>query len=142
MATTSTFLHTGAPSITLATCWHPSTRHVELILTSLGLLKSSNAVSTPGTRHTDDQVERRNGEAQQYPAMTTVFQSCVVRASFLSQDRADLGEAAKGLAQQMSTPSTSSMEHIKRLGTLLAWRVMTVFDVRAAENASQHLCLS
>ena len=52
--------------------------------------------------------------------MTTVFQSFVVRASFLSQDRADLGEAAKGLAR----------------------RVITVFDLRAAENASQHLCVS
>ena len=37
----------------------PDTRHVELILKSLGLLKPSNVVVTPGTRHTSDQVERR-----------------------------------------------------------------------------------
>ena len=32
----------------------PDARHVELVLKSLGLLKSSIAVSTPGTRQSDD----------------------------------------------------------------------------------------
>ena len=53
----------------------PDTRHVELILKSLGLLESSNAVSLPGAKHTDDQVGRRTGEAQLSPTMTTVFRS-------------------------------------------------------------------
>ena len=61
--------------------------------------KSSNAVVTPGTRHTDDQIERRTQTISS--TLTTLLSSCVLRASFLPQDRSDLGEAAKSLAQQM-----------------------------------------
>ena len=69
------------------------TRHLQLILKSLGLLKSSSAVSTPGTGRIDDQVARRNEEAQLSPTMTTVFRFCLMRASFLPQDRADSGKS-------------------------------------------------
>ena len=79
-------------------------------------MKVSNAVSTPGTSHTDDQGERRKGEAQLSRTMTTVFRSCVMRASSLSQDRADFAEAV------MSSPSTSSMEDVEILGRHLLGR--------------------
>ena len=69
----------------------PDARHVELILKSFGLLKPSKAVSTPGTRHTDDQVERRKGEAQLSPTMTTVFRSCDASKNSLTRLCADLG---------------------------------------------------
>ena len=45
-----------------------------------------------------------------------------MRASFLSQDRADLGEAVKSLAQQMARPTQSSLEDLKRLGRFLKGR--------------------
>ena len=73
------------------------------------------AVSTPVTRHTDDQVERRKGEAQLSPTMATVFRSCVMRASFMSQDRADFGEAVKSLAHR---------DHRR-----LRWRMSSDWDV-------------
>ena len=60
--------------------------------------------------------ERRKREAQLARTMTTVFRCCVMRASFLSPDRADLGEAVKSLVQQMSRPSTSSMESQEKSG--------------------------
>ena len=47
------------------------------------------------TRHTDVRFERRKGEAQLSSTMTKVFPSLAMRGSFLSQDRADLGEAVR-----------------------------------------------
>jgi len=45
-----------------------------------------------------------------------------MRGSFLSQDRGDIGEAIKSLAQQMARPTKSSMEDLKRLGRYLKGR--------------------
>ena len=102
----------------------------------------SLAVSTPGTRHTDDQVERRKGEAQLSPTMTTVFRFCVMRASFLSQDRAGFGEALKSLAQQMSRHVDDCDGGCQVIGTLLAWQAIFGFEIRTAANASKNPCLS
>ena len=74
------------------------------------------AISTPRNRHTDDQVKRQKGEAQLSQTRTTVFRSCVMRASFPSQHRVDLGEVVTSLAQQMSRPSLRSIKDLKRLG--------------------------
>ena len=92
----------------------PGARHVNLILKSLGLSKLSNTVLTPGIRDMHDQIERRKGEAQLSPTMTTVFRSCVMRSSFLSQDHADLAEPVKSLSQQLSKPSTRSLEFFQK----------------------------
>ena len=48
----------------------PDIRHVELIFMSLGLLKSSNAVSTPRTRHTDTKLNdgrEKHSSLQRWP---------------------------------------------------------------------------
>ena len=85
------------------------------------MLKSSNASSAPGTRHTYDQVERRKGGTQ--PSQMATNSVPILRhASFVSQDRADLGAAVKSFAQKMWRPSTSSMEDLKRLGHYLLGR--------------------
>ena len=77
------------------------TRHVELILDSLGLLDGIESCRHQGP-HTDDQVERRQVEAYLFPKLTTVFRSFVMRASCLSQGLADLGEAVQSLAGRPS----------------------------------------
>ena len=45
-----------------------------------------------------------------------------MRASFLAQDRADLCEAVKALAQMMSKPTPSSLEDLKHLARYLRGR--------------------
>ena len=75
----------------------------------LGLTKQSNVVTMLGVKYTDDQIERRLREAQLLPALTTLFRSCVVEAIF--QDSADLAEAVKSLAQQVSKPTCSEDHH-------------------------------
>ena len=42
-----------------------------------------------------------------------------MRASFVAQDRADLGEAVKCLAQGMASPTEVHMGELKRLGRYL-----------------------
>ena len=42
-----------------------------------------------------------------------------MRASFLSQDRSDIGEAVKSLAQGMAKPTVAYQEDLKRLGRYL-----------------------
>ena len=101
----------------------PDLRHVELILKALNLAEAgAKAVATPGLKSTDARVEQRKREPQVSKEETSLFRSCLMRASFLSQDRADLGEAVKSLAQHMARPTASSMEDLKRLGRYLKGR--------------------
>ena len=98
----------------------PDARHVEIVLRSLGLNgKGVKTVATPGIKKTDAQEEQRLIEPQLGKAETTLLRSCLMRASFLSQDRADLPEAVKSLAQQMSRPTRSSMEELKHMARYL-----------------------
>ena len=48
-----------------------------------------------------------------------LFRSAVMRASFVAQDRPDLPEAVKSLAQQMAKPTASSMADLKLLARFL-----------------------
>ena len=98
----------------------PDARHVEIVLRSLGLAgKETKSVSTLGVKKTDAQEERKLGEPPIGRNETTMFRSCLMRTSFLAQDRADLPEAVKCLAQQMSSPTRSSMEELKHLARYL-----------------------
>ena len=93
----------------------PDGRHVDIVLRSLGLGgKEAKSVAAPGIKKTDAQEEQRLLEPPLGRSETKLFRSCLMRARFLSQDRADLPEAVKCLAQQMSTPSKSSMEVLKQ----------------------------
>ena len=59
--------------------------------------------------------------------------------SFLSQERADLGEVVKSLAQQMSWPTMSPLEHLKRFArNLLGLHSVAVMleQQRLPENVS------
>ena len=98
-------------------------RHVDIILQTLGLDGDNvKTAATPGTKPTEARVEQRKRETQLSKSHGSAFRSCLMRASFLSQDRADLGEAVKSLAQQMAKPTASSLEDLKRLGRYLKGR--------------------
>lgn len=101
----------------------PDKRHVEIILSSLGLDKSNaKGVTTPSVKPTDAEAERFQSGPKLSQAETALYRSCVMRASFVSQDRADLGEAVKCLAQGMSSPTRAHLQSLKRLGRYLLHR--------------------
>ena len=69
----------------------PDARHVQIILKSLGLNgQGVKTVATPGVKKTDAQEEQRLTEPPLGRTETTLFRSCLTRASFLAQDREDL----------------------------------------------------
>jgi len=101
----------------------PDARHVELILLALGLEGPNvKTVATPGIKSSDARVAARKEEPDLTREEASMFRSCCMRGSFLSQDRGDIGEAIKSLAQQMARPTKSSMEDLKRLGRYLKGR--------------------
>ena len=97
----------------------PDARHTELILRALGLTKASKPISKPGVKVTDAEHEKRKLEPKLVGGEVKVYRSAVMRASFLAQDRADLGEAVKSLAQGMSSPTRAHMADLKILGRYL-----------------------
>ena len=101
----------------------PDKRHVEIILSSLGLDKSNTkSVTTPSVKPTDAEAEQYQRGPKLSAADTSLYRSCVMRASFLSQDRADIGESVKSLAQGMAAPTRGHMQSLKRLARYLLHR--------------------
>ena len=78
-------------------------RHVEILVSQMGLNNESKAVSTPGVRMTDE-------------VDGTCYRSWTMRVSYLSQDRCELQFAVKELARRMQQPNTKNMQALKRLG--------------------------
>ena len=71
----------------------PDKRHVELIVSSLGLdTGNTKSVITPSVKPSDAEAEQFQHGPKLSASETSLYRSCVMRASFLSQDRADLGE--------------------------------------------------
>ena len=101
----------------------PDQRHVEIIVSWLGLHKSNTkGVKTPSLKSTDGDVEKLQHDSPLSPVDTSLYRSCVMRASFLSQDRADLGECVKSLAQGMANPKQWHFQALERLGRYLLYK--------------------
>ena len=98
----------------------PDARHADLIIRTLGLDgDKTKTLSHPSAKPEDSDVERFKFSPVLPPESATSYRSNVMRASFVAQDRADLGEAVKRLAQHMSKPTVAAMEELKRLGRYL-----------------------
>ena len=85
-------------------------RHVEILVSQMGLSNESEAVSTPGVRTSDVVVGKECGAEDR-----ACYRSWTMRASYLSQDRCELQFAAKELARRMQQPNTKNMQAFKRL---------------------------
>lgn len=77
-------------------------RHAPRILKTSGLTNKSSPTTVPGVKFTDVDLERRLPEPALNRADTSAYRPCVMRAAFLAQDRADMGEATKTLTRPMS----------------------------------------
>ena len=100
----------------------PDFRHIQLVLQDLGLDKSNTkSLTTPTIKIDEAEVERRKHEQPLDRQSTTTYRSCVMRLSFVSQDRADLAEPVKTLARQMSKPTQGSMQDLKRVARYLRY---------------------
>eukprot|EP00435_Cladocopium_sp_Y103_P033123 s170_g8.t1 len=97
----------------------PDKRHVELIVQGVGLSMKSAGVTTPSVKQTDAQAIALETSADLSPRDASRYRSGVMRASFLAQERADIAEAVKRMAQGMSRPKVAHWELLKRLARYL-----------------------
>ena len=85
-------------------------RHVEILVSQMGLSNESKAVSTPVVRTTDEEDGKElDAEGR------ACYRSWTMRASYLSQDRRELQLAVKELARRMQQPNTKNTQALKRL---------------------------
>ncbi|CAE7245381.1 unnamed protein product [Symbiodinium sp. CCMP2592] len=96
-------------------------RHAEMVVKSLGL-ETAKPVTTPAEKQTLQSVLASMTMPPLPPDQASLYRSVVMRASYLSQDRADIAEAVKTLARRMQSPTEYDMSRLKRLGRYLKGR--------------------
>ena len=80
-------------------------RHVENLLSQMGLSNESKAVSTPGVRSTDEEDDKeRDAEGR------ACHRSWTMRASCLCQDRCELQFVVKEPARRVQQPNTKNTQ--------------------------------
>ena len=104
-------------------------RHVDILVSQMGLSNESKAVSTPGVRTTEEEDGKELGAEDR-----ACYRSWTMRASDLSQDRCELQFAVKELARRMQQPNT--MQARKRLVRFLKGspRCLVVFKRQAEQQ--------
>ena len=94
----------------------PDMRHVEMLKQEFGLDNSrANGLDVPITKATLDELEAEEREPTLDDVGIKQFRSAVMRCSYLSLDRPDIGEAVKQLSRRMKTPKPASMRRLKRV---------------------------
>ena len=76
-------------------------------------------LKTPGFKVDEEELALRETEVPLEAADATRYRSCVMRLSFLAQDRADLGEPVKCLARSMAKPTLGSLRDLKKVARYL-----------------------
>ena len=93
---------------------------MDLILQDLGLDSTrTKPVVHPGAKLTQADVDKRQQEPELDRKQAARYRSNVMRASFIAQDRPDIAEAVKSLAQFMSKPTAGAWQDLKHLGRYL-----------------------
>ena len=90
-------------------------------------LEGANALSTPGTRQTAEQVA---GDQPLRPEQHTAFRAVAARANYVAADRPDCQFAAKEICRWMSSPTQESLAALKRLGRFLVGMPRVVYTYK------------
>ena len=98
----------------------PDIRHAELVLRDLGVEGcKGKPLTTPGFKLDERELALRETEVPLEATDATRYKSCVMGLSYLSQDRADLGEPVKCLARTMAKPTPGSLREFKKVARYL-----------------------
>ena len=114
----------------------PDPRHVEQILKETGLMTSERKPTAPAVKKKHEELERILHSRPLNAERTKHYRSVTMRAAYLGQDRPDIAEPVKSLAQSMSKPTEESWSDLKRLARYLAstpcagWRFEEQRDLR------------
>ena len=88
-------------------------------------LGEANAVKSPGEK---DREQDENSEHPLDKAEASMYRSCVARANYLAQDRADIAYAVKEACRDMANPKASSWEKVKRVVRYLKGEPRVVYE--------------
>ncbi|CAK0798924.1 unnamed protein product, partial [Prorocentrum cordatum] len=115
-------------------------RHAELLARDLGL-EEAKSVDTPRVKHSESDVWKGADSRVLSSSEATLYRSCVMRASYLGQDRLDIQEAVKCLAQSMKSPNEFNLQEPKRLGRYVLGRPRAIlkFPKQAMPNSAHAL---
>ena len=115
----------------------PDLRHAPLIISESGCNTNTKAVSTPRERLHDKLVleERRSPILKK--AAATRYSSACMRLSYLAQDRLDLAETAKQLAQRMSEPREFDFIPLKRAARYLVGKPKAALRFRREKHVDK-----
>ena len=115
----------------------PDLRHAPLIISESGCNTNTKAVSTPREKLQDKLVldGRRSPILKKDEA--TRYRSVCLRLSYLVQDRLDLAETAKHLAQRMSEPREFDIVPVKRAVRHLVEKPEAALRYRRQEHADK-----
>ena len=95
-------------------------RHVEVIVEELGLnATNAKGVDVPRVKRSEKEVLAGAESSPLERGDTRKYRSATMRASYLGQDRTDIQEATKCLAQKMKGPNEYDLTELKRLGRYL-----------------------
>ena len=116
--------------------WEADPRHAGLIIQELGI--SSGAVSTPLEKEKLGADEDDENDVELAPEDVKRYQSLVMRAGYLAQDRTDLQRAVRELAKGMKDPRERHWMQLKRLGRYLVGKPRVVQRI-AYQDSFTHL---
>jgi hypothetical protein len=118
--------------------WEADRRHADTLLKENGLAKGSHkGLATPRERHTREQLLLGSKSALLVDTDVTAYRSSAMRLQYLRQDRADLQELAKFMAQWMKEPTVFDMALVKRACRYLVGRPRGIRRFRAHEYRSE-----
>ena len=114
-------------------------RHAEMIVKQLGL-QDAKPVVTPSEKMTAQEA-LAVAEMGTLPAeQSKSYRSLVMRAAYLSLDRADIAETVKSLARDMANPTENSWSKLKRLGRYLRGKPRVVQEFHQQRMYDHVVC--
>ena len=93
-------------------------KHVQTLLRELGL-ENAKAAPTPAVKLTPAAYDRREQSEPLSRDGALQYRSGVMRCKYLDQDRIDIAETVKALAQAMANPREGHLTELKRLARYL-----------------------
>lgn len=111
-------------------------RHAEQIVKQLGL-EDAKEVITPNEKPKPSDVEEAERSKPLNESMAKMYRSVVMRAAYLSLDRADLAETVKCLARSMQTPTEFDLQKLKRMGRYIKGSMRIVQHFRPQRMYAQ-----
>ena len=115
----------------------PDLRHAPLIISESGCNTNTKAVSTPREKLQDKQVLDGRRSLILKKDEATRYRSACMKLSYLAQERLDLAETAKYLAQRKSEPREFDFIPLKRASRYLVGKPKAALRFRRQEHVDK-----